>query len=64
MRGLSGPTRARAAGTRGGAAVLGLLLVLLPGMPAAAEPGVTAVTIQGGPTSASDQTPVELSADI
>jgi ABC-2 type transport system ATP-binding protein len=46
------------------ACVIGLSLTLLPATPAAAVTGPTPVTIEGGPTSASDPTPVELSADI
>ncbi|MBM3669207.1 MAG: alpha/beta fold hydrolase [Actinobacteria bacterium] len=50
-------------GRVGCAGALGLLVGLIPAMPVQAATK-TAVTIQGGPTSVSDRTPVTLSADI
>ncbi len=47
-----------------GAGVLGLTLALVPATPAVATSGPDGVTIPGGPTSANDPTPVELSADV
>ena len=46
------------------ACLLGLIVALVPAGHAGAVSGPNAVTIPGGPTSASDPTPVELSADI
>ena len=46
------------------ATLVGLPGSLLTALPAAAETNPTAITIQGGPTSASDAAPVELAADI
>ena len=43
---------------------MGLVVALLPAGHAGAVSGPNPVTIPGGPTSASDPTPVELSADI
>lgn len=46
------------------AGLVGLQVNLLTALPASAESNPTAITIPGGPTSASDPTPVELDADI
>lgn len=59
-RGFSG----RAAAIAVCATLLGLQGSLLTALPAAAESNPAAITIQGGPTSASDPTPVQLDADI
>jgi ABC-2 type transport system ATP-binding protein len=57
-------TRRAAVVVGASACVMGLSVALLPATPAAAVTGPTAVTIEGGPTSASDAAPVVLSADL
>jgi ABC-2 type transport system ATP-binding protein len=49
---------------RGLVCLLGVVVVLLPPGHAVAASGPNTVTIPGGPTSMSDPTPVEISADI
>ena len=53
----------RRAPAAAGAGLLSLGVVLLPALPASAQT-VTALTIEGGPESATDLTPVRLSADL